>query len=66
MKSNAPITALEDTLGEASSFAQAVFLAAAGLPDGRDTCAFQMLAEEIEKRLTEARNLIDGLREDGR
>ncbi|GAJ96174.1 hypothetical protein [Rhizobium rhizogenes] len=52
---------LEDTLGEASSFVQAIHLAAAGLGDMRDTNAIQVVAEQITVRLEKARSIVDNL-----
>lgn len=57
------ILALEDVLGEASSFTQAIFLAAAGLGDPRNQCAMQVLAEAISDRLERARCIIDDIQE---
>ncbi|NTI03455.1 hypothetical protein G6K88_15635 [Agrobacterium rhizogenes] len=53
---------LEDTLGEASSFVQAIHLAAAGLGDMRDTNAIQVVAEQITVRLERAHSVIDDIR----
>lgn len=53
---------LEDILGEASSFTQAVFLAAAGLANSSNTCALQVLADQINARLEQARCVIDEIR----
>ncbi|NTI41588.1 hypothetical protein [Rhizobium rhizogenes] len=52
---------LEDTLGEASSFTHAIFLAAAGLGDSQNTCAIQEVAGELAARLKKARCIIDEL-----
>jgi hypothetical protein len=52
---------IEDTLGEASSFVQAIHLAAAGLGDMRDTNAIQVIAEQIAVRLEKACSIIDDL-----
>jgi hypothetical protein len=52
---------LEDTLGEASSFTHAIFLAAAGLGDSQNTCAIQEVAGELAARLEKARRIIDEL-----
>ncbi|MBB4103547.1 hypothetical protein [Allorhizobium borbori] len=54
---------LEDILGEARSFTQAVFLAAAGLGSSSNTCALQVLAEQINARLEQARCVVDEIRE---
>jgi hypothetical protein len=53
---------LEDALGEASSFTHAIFLAAAGLGDSRNTCAIQEVAAQLDERLEKARRIIDDLR----
>lgn len=57
-----PLIKLQDVLGEASSFVQAIFLAANGL-DSADVCAFQVMADEVSARLETARCIIDDLRE---
>ena len=53
---------IEDTLGEAANFLQALYLAADGLPESRDTNAFQTVIVEIENRLKSARCALDDLR----
>jgi hypothetical protein len=53
-----PLVKIHDVLDDASSFVQAVFLAAAGL-DKADVCAFQVLAVEIEAKLETVRGIID-------
>jgi hypothetical protein len=56
------IIRIEDAIGEAQSFIQAVFLAAAGLGVKEDANAIQLVASEAEYRLTRARELLDELR----
>ncbi len=59
---SAHLDRLEDELGEANSFTQAIFLAAAGLANSRDTCAIQAVAEQLQSRLEKARCIIDDFR----
>lgn len=55
---------LEDTLGEASSFAHAIHLAANGIDDGKNSCALMVLVEQLQERLSRARNIIDDIGEE--
>jgi 3-oxoacyl-[acyl-carrier-protein] synthase III len=54
-------TDLEDILGEASSFAHALHLAANGIDDGKNSCALMVLAEHIQGCLSRARDIVDEL-----
>ncbi len=53
---------IEDTLGEASNFLQALYLAAHGLEETRDTNALQAVIVEVEARLKNARGALEDLR----
>jgi hypothetical protein len=54
---------LEDTLGEASSFVKAIRMATADMDATDQANAIDVLAEQIQLRLEQARCVVDTMRE---
>ena len=57
-------TRLEDAFGAARSYLHAIRLAAKGLPNTRDMCALDLLAEQAEHEINQAQAVADTLLED--
>lgn len=59
-------TRLEDAFGAARSYLHAIRLAAKSLPNPRDMCALDLLAEQAEHEINQAQAVADTLLEDGK
>ena len=57
-------TKLEDAFGAARSYLHAIRLAAAGMKNERDVCAFDLLAESVERELNRAQAITDTMMEE--
>jgi len=58
-----PANKLEDAFGAARSYLHAIRLAAAGMQNQRDMCAFDLLAEQAEHEINQAQEACDELAE---